>query len=353
MPDIPRRLVEIVQQLKDGTQPRRASVRSVLKWFGAARRRAGVVAQIEEALRLAGLATEPHLAQADLDEPLRFFLRLSANEPASANEAIGTALEPIGVPAVVVAPGQAATFLPDGGAASVELASPDFLEPEADEAQPPSNTDDRPVSSQPHDWTLSTLRDKSDRGQLDLQPQYQREYIWSLRTELPSRLIESLLLEIPIPPIYFGKVASGRLEVIDGQQRLTTMINFVSNKFRLQRLQRMGSLNGKLFRDMTEEHQNKVLDAPIRSVVIDAGHNTELRYEIFERLNRGSMALNEQELRNCVFRGPFNDLLAQLELDPAGARSEERQRPSRGSSSGRSFCASSHSSIDSSSTREI
>jgi uncharacterized protein with ParB-like and HNH nuclease domain len=188
---------------------------------------------------------------------------------------------------------------------------------------------------------------------LDLQPQYQREYIWSLRTELPSRLIESLLLEIPIPPIYFGKVASGRLEVIDGQQRLTTMINFVSNKFRLQRLQRMGSLNGKLFRDMTEEHQNKVLDAPIRSVVIDAGHNTELRYEIFERLNRGSMALNEQELRNCVFRGPFNDLLAQLELDPAGARSEERQRPSRGSSSGRSFCASSHSSIDSSSTREI
>ena len=123
-------------------------------------------------------------------------------------------------------------------------------------------------------------------------------------------------IEIPIPPIYFGKITSGRLEVIDGQQRLTTMIDFMSNKFQLRRLERMGSLNGKLFRDLSEEYQTKILDAPVRSVVIDAGSNTELRYEIFERLNRGSMQLNEQELRNCVFRGPFNDLLAELEREP-------------------------------------
>jgi len=108
------------------------------------------------------------------------------------------------------------------------------------------------------------------------------------------------------------------------------MIDFVSNKFRLQRLQRMSSLNGKLFRDMTEEHQNKVLDAPTRSVVIDAGHNTELRYEIFERLNRGSMALNEQELRNCVV-GRSTTCWPSLSSTPTGARSEERQPPSRGS----------------------
>lgn len=150
---------------------------------------------------------------------------------------------------------------------------------------------------------------------MNLQPTYQREYVWKLRPELPSRLIESLLLEIPIPPIYFGKIAGGRLEVIDGQQRLTTMIDFMSNKFQLRRLERMASLNGKLFRDLSEENQTKILDAAIRSVVIDAGNNTDLRYEIFERLNRGSMVLNEQELRNCVFRGPFNDLLAELERD--------------------------------------
>ena len=146
---------------------------------------------------------------------------------------------------------------------------------------------------------------------MDLQPHYQRQYVWELKPELPSRLVESLLLEIPVPPIYFGKMPGGRLEVIDGQQRLTTLIKFVRNEFPLQRLQRMGSLNGKYFRDLSDEQQAKVLDAPIRSIVIDAGNNQNLRYEVFERLNRGSMGLNEQELRNCVYRGPFCDLLGE------------------------------------------
>jgi hypothetical protein len=199
--------------------------------------------------------------------------------------------------------------------AAAPITSPDLLEPEVDESAPPAKADDRPVSSQPNDWNLSTLRDKLERGQLELQPTYQREYVWKLRPELPSRLIESLLLEIPIPPIYFGKITGGRLEIIDGQQRLTTMINFISNKFRLQKLQRMASLNGKSFKDLPDEHQTKIMDASIRSVVIDAGSNSDLRYEVFERLNRGSMVLNEQELRNCVYRGPFNDLLRELELD--------------------------------------
>lgn len=137
-----------------------------------------------------------------------------------------------------------------------------------------------------------------------------------LKPELPSRLIESLLLEIPIPPIYFGKMPGKRLEVIDGQQRLTTLIRFVRNEFFLQKLQRKSKLNGKYFRDMSEEEQAMVLDATIRTVVIDAGNNQNLRYEVFERLNRGSMPLNEQELRNCVYRGPFCDLLAELENDP-------------------------------------
>ena len=180
---------------------------------------------------------------------------------------------------------------------------------------PKTQPDDRPVTSDSRDWTVSVLRDKYDRGQLDLQPRFQREYVWALKPELPSRLIESVLLEIPIPPIYFGKLPNGRWEVIDGQQRLTTLVHFVSNKFPLTKLLRMGSLNGKLFRELSEDQQGKVMDAGIRSIVIDTAGNTELRYEIFERLNRGSMQLNEQELRNCVYRGPFNELLAELERD--------------------------------------
>ena len=79
----------------------------------------------------------------------------------------------------------------------------------------------------------------------------------------------------------------------------------------------MASLNQKHFRELPTAAQDKILDTPIRSITIDVASNSELRYEVFERLNRGSMALNEQELRNCVFRGPFNDLLEALENDPA------------------------------------
>src|SRR5437667_4577502 len=95
----------------------------------------------------------------------------------------------------------------------------------------------------------------------------------------------------------------------------------------LRKLQRMASLNHKFFKDLTKQQQEKILDTPIRSIVIDAGANTELRYEVFERLNRGSMTLNEQELRNCVYRGPFNDLLAELEKDSYWRKSKGRDEP--------------------------
>jgi hypothetical protein len=312
MPQIPSRFVDIVQQLRENKQPRRATVRSVLKWFNSARRGANVVGEIEKALKLAGLRTEPAFAQAGIDDPLVFLLQSPSN--GTLPDASPTIERPKASPAPL-SPSDEGAKPSMGANGAVAATSPDLLEPE-DETAPPAKADDQPVSSQPNDWNLSTLRDKLERGQLELQPTYQREYVWKLRPELPSRLIESLLLEIPIPPIYFGKITGGRLEVIDGQQRLTTMINFISNKFSLQRLQRMASLNGKSFKELPEEHQTKILDASIRSVVIDAGSNTDLRYEVFERLNRGSMVLNEQELRNCVYRGPFNDLLRELELEP-------------------------------------
>jgi hypothetical protein len=245
VPEIPNRIFEIAQQLKENQQPRRATVRKMLKWFGAARRGANVIAQIDETLALAGLETVPPFADAGIDDHVSFRLRYE----------LATA-----------APIEGQPDAPNSIAVSPEASfSPDILEPVTDEPpeEPtPAKLDDRPVSSQPNDWNLSTLRDKWDRGQLMLQPKYQREYVWKLRPELPSRLIESLLLEIPIPPIYFGKIGGGSLEVIDGQQRLTTMIDFISNKFQLRRLERMGSLNDKLFRDLTEEHQAKYLTLP-------------------------------------------------------------------------------------------
>src|SRR5665213_2887687 len=303
MAQIPSNVLDMVQRLKDGKQVNRQTPRKILKWFGAAKRGEKIVSEIAEAFRIVGIQTDPAFTEVGIDELVRFTLAATNGQPSPAG------LEPS---LENQTPNYDPSYTVEGFEASANVLEP---EPEVDEEPASEPVEDVTVLSQPHDWTISTLDEKYKKGKLNLQAAYQREYVWKLRPELPSRLIESLLLEIPIPPLYFGRIEGGRLEVIDGQQRLQTMIDFINNKFELRRLERMGSLNGKLFRDLSEEQQTKIFDVAIRSVVIDAGTNTDLRYEIFERLNRGSMALNEQELRNCVYRGPFNDLLAELEKD--------------------------------------
>lgn len=310
MKKIPRQITEVVAHLSEGQASRRYRVRAILKWFGAERRGANVISDIKTVLAGLNLTTDPALDEAGIDDHIRFVAVAAEganNHPQNSELVANTSAGSEGV--------------------AVNGAGDEQLEPEVEDEQPPSKPDDRPVTSQSSDWTISALRDKLDRGQLDLQPKFQREYVWNTRPELPSRLIESLLLEIPIPPIYFGKVSEGRLEIIDGQQRLTTLVNFVSNKFPLRKLNRMASLNHKFFKDLTKQQQEKILDSPIRSIVIDAAGNSELKYEVFERLNRGSMTLNEQELRNCVYRGPFNDLLAELERDPYWRKAKGGDEP--------------------------
>jgi Protein of unknown function DUF262/HNH endonuclease len=332
----PYQVIEMAQKLKDGQPSRRFKVRAILKWFGAKRRGDAIVAEIQATFSKYGLATVPPFSQPAIDDYVRFALPEAENhgfhtdekvtEPADNQlEESTTAEEETASPVADVEEQNVPLgALPDTVATTIEVTpnaaaavapSEDQLEPESDDEGAVVKPDDHPVTSQICDWTISALTDKLDRGLLDLQPQFQREYVWASRPELPSRLIESLLLKIPIPPIYFGKVPGGRLEVIDGQQRLTTLVRFVRNQFTLSKLRRMASLNGKLFKELTPEQQEKILDEPIRTIVIDAAGNSELRYEVFERLNRGSMALNEQELRNCVYRGPFNNLLAELEKD--------------------------------------
>ena len=116
---------------------------------------------------------------------------------------------------------------------------------EADEEMAPDHADDKPVSTETADWTVDSLHGKYGRGKILLQPDYQREYVW--KPDLASRLIESLLLDIPIPPIYLAKLPSGNHEVIDGQQRLTTIVNFLNGEFALQKLRRVASANGKKY----------------------------------------------------------------------------------------------------------
>ncbi|HEX4080085.1 MAG TPA: DUF262 domain-containing protein [Rhizomicrobium sp.] len=308
MPDVPPQVREIVERLRRNERVNRRQLQTFLSWFHAEKRGRVVVSNIKAVLLSVGLETDPDFSECGRDESISFHLTGGADK-GSSPAASG------------VQPSKAGPLPPDSEVEeTAEAGSPpdepsdDFLEPESDDG-PAVEDDDRPVVSRPSDWNVTTLHAKWNSGLLDLQPSFQREYVWKLKPELPSRLIESILLEIPIPPLYFGRLSGGKLEVIDGQQRLTTLIHFVTNEFPLQRLTRMPSLNGQKFRDLSKEYQEKIKDTPIRTVEINAGNNMDLRFEIFERLNRGSMALNEQELRNCVFRGEFNALLANLERD--------------------------------------
>lgn len=338
MPQIPKRVVEIAQQLKQGEKPRRWKVKTMMKWFDAERRRDNVVSKIKEALSFAGITTDPDFATTlSVDDHVTFLLipdSTPQNAPSNAVDLPPSPTPPAaGSAAVFDLPSEPNHVGDDDNVSPVEpdMQSPDVLEPETDEEpeKPITPVDARVVLSQPHDWTVSTLEDKFKRGKLNLQPKYQREYVWKVRPELPSRLIESLLLKIPIPPIYLGTTPNGVHEVIDGQQRLTTLLGFVRNEFPLRKLTRRTDLDKKLFKELPEDAQNKILDAAIHCVEIDAGDDADLRYEIFERLNRGSMILNEQELRNCVYRGPFNDLLAKLETDSTWRKVKGGNTPDR------------------------
>ena len=330
MPQIPRQVLKIAEQLKNQTKPpKRRSVPSILQWWGKARRGEKILSDIEAAFRIAGVRTEPSIMTAAPSDVIRFSL---IQPPPQVDQAPPV---PDSGPATLSPSPQpeASPQCDHGGNRGLAAPEPDpetnndSLEVETDEPTTQTAEGMTVVLSDSKDWTISALMDKYQKGKLALQPKFQREYVWQSKPELPSRLIESLLLQIPIPPLYFGKAQNGNLEVIDGQQRLTTFINFVRNDFALRKLKRRLELQGKFFRDLPEADQNTITDAAIHSVVIDAGSSTNLKYEVFERLNRGSMALNEQEVRNCVYRGPFNDLLLQLETDVWWRKMKGGERP--------------------------
>ncbi|MFO6429290.1 DUF262 domain-containing protein [Erythrobacter sp. W302b] len=180
------------------------------------------------------------------------------------------------------------------------------------QATPPTS---RKLITQPYDLTVGALLDQIERGILHLKPlsgrpKLQRRYVWP--NGLASRLIESMLLNVPIPPCYFAQDADFENEVIDGQQRLYSLYRFHDNQFALQGLETLSELNGKSFFQLPRNLQNKMLSYTLRCVVITNDSDDDLRFDVFERLNSNTVPLNAQELRNCVYRGAFIELLSDL-----------------------------------------
>lgn len=174
--------------------------------------------------------------------------------------------------------------------------------------------DDQRVYSEKADLSIYELHRRHRRGRLKLQPDFQRYYVWG-NGKIASSLVESILLEIPVPLIYLSEEDDGSYVVIDGQQRLTALFRFLDNEYALTGLEVLTELNRKRFKDLPADLQSALEDYLLRVVQIQNKSHPDVRFEIFRRLNSGSMKLNDQELRNCVYRGPYNDMLAELAAD--------------------------------------
>ncbi len=164
------------------------------------------------------------------------------------------------------------------------------------------------------DPPVGSLHESFRDGDLVLDPIFQRRKVWDEARS--SRLIESAMLEVPLPIFYFAESHDGTREVIDGQQRLTAFFRFLNNELPLRGLKALPHLNGKRYKDLEKLTQKLVRDCAIRTIVFKKESDDNLRFEIFERLNTGSVPLNHQELRNCIYRGSYNDLLHELSRNP-------------------------------------
>jgi hypothetical protein len=192
------------------------------------------------------------------------------------------------------------------------------IEDENDSSETPLSI--RKIFSDQGDPEIDGLFGKYKRGKLVTQPDFQRYFVWD-KTKC-GRLIESALLDIPLPIIYLSEENDGKEYVIDGQQRLTAFFSFMdgifpldSRDFKLTGLKVFPELNNKLFKEMDEQVQDKIRYYKIRTITFRKESDPNLKFEIFERLNTGAVSLNDQELRNCIYRGPYNDLLKDLAND--------------------------------------
>jgi hypothetical protein len=151
---------------------------------------------------------------------------------------------------------------------------------------------------------------------MDLRPFYQRRPRWDVKTQ--SLLIESFIMNIPVPPVFLYERDYNSYEVMDGQQRITAIRDFYANAFKLRGLETWPELNGRSYAALPEKIRAGIDRRSITSIVLlkESTENEEeaslLRETVFDRLNTGGVKLERQEIRNALYRGPFNDMLHEI-----------------------------------------
>jgi len=199
-----------------------------------------------------------------------------------------------------------------------------------DEAAPalPLAPSDKAIEKEFSSGRLRVVQDRNDfflphvvdfiegRKWGNLRPEYQRRLRWDNAKK--SRLIESFIMNVPVPPVFLYEKAIGAFEVMDGQQRLNAVLQFLNGEFSLTGLKIWPSLNGRRFKDLPPLIRKGLERSKISAITLMSDNalseedSIDLRAQVFDRLNTGGESLNPQELRNSLYSGSFNKLVVNL-----------------------------------------
>lgn len=152
----------------------------------------------------------------------------------------------------------------------------------------------------------SKFKDKAESEGDIYVPSYQRSLAWT--NEQGSYFIESLILRVPVPPIFLYDV-DGLLEIVDGSQRVRSLVRYLNDDYTLEGLEKLDFLNGFRFTDLPLPVQRKLNNTPVRSFVMDQGIDQSTRIELFRRLNTSGQRLKDAEIRKGAYQGKFLDLV--------------------------------------------
>lgn len=180
------------------------------------------------------------------------------------------------------------------------------------------------------DVSFGELLSMYENGEIVINPEFQRYFRWT--DEQKTRFIESLLLGIPIPPIFVATNNDGIWELVDGLQRLSTFFSFVGilksqedkkyeNKWTLLDGDRIDCMGGFTYDDLPQKYRFALKRSVCRVEILNWNSSYDMRYELFNRLNTGGTPLTNQEIRNCIFRDispKFNDFLKDLKHNEIG-----------------------------------
>lgn len=196
---------------------------------------------------------------------------------------------------------------------------PTITDDQKDEAEAEIRDKQQPVNYDTKEYPVEILVQKYTEGKDDdtnelFIPDYQREMAWDDVRQ--SKFIESVLLGLPIPYIFVADIPDqeneARLEIIDGSQRIRTLARFINNEFKLNGLKKLKKLNDFTFADLPLTRQRRFKRATLRMIQLTENADEEVRRDIFERINTGSVDLNEMEKRRGILRGSFLDLIEEL-----------------------------------------